>query len=820
MNPFKRSTRGKSGGKSRGKSTGRGKSRTSPRKGTGGKRRGKEGRFTGLLPGGRLLARLLMAAGLILVVAGALGSVLWARCGLAGCPDPEMLVTYVPGGAPVLLDRNGEEFASLHPLRWEVVPLEDLPAHLPDAFMAVEDRRFMRHRGVDWIRAVGAAFRNVSSGRRPEGASTLTMQLARSVYPDRISRAERTFRRKLVEVRVARSIEGRFSKERVLELYLNHVYLGAGAHGVEAASRHYFDRDAPDLSLEQAALLAAVTRAPAYYDPRRHPQRAEARRNLVLSLMEAQGRISPEEAGEARRRPLGVPDVPPPPMASTPAPYFVDALRQELEEALGADAYAAGLRIHTTLDWRAQTEAEAALITRLDAIEAGTHGSYRGVRFDPRAPAGQAGTEYLQGAVVMMEAATGDILALVGGRDFIHSRFNRATSGRRQVGSAFKPFVFAAALDAGIPMSQPIQDGPFRLVSAGSPDWSPRNYDGGYRGPVGMSEALSRSLNIPTARLAMEVGIPEVIRAARAAGITSPLPETPALALGTASLSPLELTTAYATLARLGTRVSPRFLLRVEDGEGRVLFHRSQPVPDGGQVEGEEEGWLAGPETAPLPEAGMDPRVAFLVTRMLEDVVWSGTGTGARAGGIQGPVAGKTGTTQDASDVWFVGYTPQRVATVWIGHDRPHPFLAGATGGGLAAPVWGRMMARLQEGEHPPSPWSRPEGIVERTVDPSTGMAVSESCPTRPRERTSQLFLSEYVPIERCEEVDRGRGVVSRMVGSLRGLFGRGRDPEPEVEEAEEAEVWSVEVLEASPASRRASRPSYLGVPPVTLRDF
>lgn len=781
MNPFKRDV----WGVFRGKATSARKPRSRGRK------RGKG------YPG-----QLLVGLGIALVLVGTVASLLWARCGLGGCPDPEILVTYVPGGAPVLLDREGEEFASLHPLQWEVVHLEDLPSHLPAAFMAVEDRRFLRHRGVDWIRAIGAALRNVASGRRPEGASTLTMQLARSVYPDRIPRAERTFRRKLVEVRVARSIERRFPKERVLELYLNHVYLGAGAHGVEAASRHYFDRGAEELALEHAALLAAITRAPSFYDPRRHPERAEARRNLVLSLMEAQGRISPEAAGEARNRPLGVPAVPPPPMAPTPAPYFVDALREELEDALGADAYAPGLRIHTTLDSRAQSEAERALAARLDAIETGTYGPYQGARFDPRAPAGQAGTDYLQGAMVMMEVGTGDVLALVGGRDFMHSRFNRVVSGRRQVGSAFKPFVFAAALKSGIPISQPIQDAPFRLVSPGSPDWSPRNYDGGYMGPVGMAEALSRSLNIPTARLGMEVGVPAIIQVARAAGITSQLPETPALALGTASLSPLELTTAYATLARLGTRVSPRFLLRVEDAEGRILFQRP-PAENGLE-----------------PEEVLDPRVAYLVTGMLEEVIRSGTGRGARTAGIRGPVAGKTGTTQDASDVWFVGYTPERVATVWIGHDRPRSFLAGATGGGLAAPVWGQVMARLQEGEPTPDAWSRPEGIVAQTVDPLTGMAVSESCPTRPRDREIRLFLSEYVPAERCQEMDRDRGVFSRVLGGVRGLFGRGRDPAPQAGDRKETEAWNVEVLEAASNTRRASQSSYLGAPLVTLREF
>jgi 1A family penicillin-binding protein len=761
-------------------------------------------------------------ASLLLGGAGAAtAGVLWARCGVAGCPDPGTLVTYVPGGAPVLLDRHGTEFASLHPLRWEVVPLEELPPHLPEAFVAVEDRRFRQHRGVDWIRAVGALVRNVTSDRRAEGASTLTMQLARSVFPERISRSERTLRRKLVEVRVARSIEARFPKDRVLELYLNHVYLGAGAHGVEAAARHYFDAPASELSVEQAALLAAVTRAPAHYDPRRHPERAEARRNLVLALMEAQGRLSPEEAREARERPLGVTPEPPPPTASTPAPYFVDALREELEDALGADAYASGLRIHTTLDWEAQVAAEGALVARLEAIEAGRHGPYRGAPFDPRSPGGAEGTDYLQGAVVMLEVESGDVLALVGGRDFVHSRFNRVTQGRRQVGSAFKPFVFAAALEAGIPGSQPVQDGPFRLVARGTDDWTPRNYDGAYRGAVGMEEALARSLNIPTARIGMEAGIPAVIRAARAAGIRSPLPETPALTLGTASLSPMELTRAYASLAGLGRRVEPRFLLRVEEGDGTVRFQRGPEGSTPAEAAREREG-RRGETGDPSEVASLDPRVAFLVNEMLQEAVRSGTGTGARAGGVRGPVAGKTGTTQDASDVWFVGYTPRHVATVWIGHDRPRPFLPGATGGGLAAPVWGELMARVQEGMSPSPGWERPEGIVERWVDPATGAAVAESCPSRPRDRELRLFLVESVPAEQCPDLAPDRGVVSRFVGTLRGLFG-GRSRSEEMEAPSESPgpgsgEWREEVLEWDPLRGGSPGRSYLGLPRVSLQ--
>jgi penicillin-binding protein 1A len=793
-------------------------------RGSAGKRGGARRVRRPAIPLGRLRSRLLAGTAGALLLGAAVAGVLWARCGLSGCPDPGALATYVPGGAPLLLDRDGQVFASLHPLPWEVIPLEELPAVLPQAFVAVEDRRFHRHGGVDWFRVVGAAFRNFGSEGRPEGASTLTMQLARSVFPDRIPRSDRTLRRKLVEARVARSIERRYGKPRILELYLNNLYLGGGAHGVQAAARHYFDRDAAALDLPRAALLAALARAPAHYDPRRFPDRARTRRDLVLTLMEQQARISPEEANDARGRPLEVAQEPPPAAAPTPAPYFVDALRHALEAELGPDAYAPGLRIRTTLDLRAQEAAERALLARLGAIEAGRHGTYRGEAFDPRTPGDRAGTSYLQGAVVVMEVATGDVLALVGGRDYMHSPFNRATSGRRQVGSAFKPFVFAAALESGFPASQPIRDRPFRLVASGTPDWAPRNYDGAYRGTVGMEEALVRSLNVPTARLAMAVGIPAVVRTARRAGIRSPLPETPSLALGTAALSPLELANAYATLAGMGRRVEPRLLVEVADADGTVLYRSPTPRSPGAEAIGGPGGEVSpiGRRAPAGPPDGLDPRVAYLVTGMLEEAVRSGTGWGARAAGYRGPVAGKTGTTQEGTDAWFVGYTPERVAAVWIGLDRPRPFVAGATGGGLAAPVWGEMMAEAESGREQGPGWTRPEGLVEAMVDPGTGSAVAESCPTRPRDREWRLFLQEFVPAEACLELQRDRRVVARLFGSIRGLFG-GRDrtdgprEDPLATDGEPGE--EPEVLEASPRERGEAAERYLGVPRVPVRE-
>jgi penicillin-binding protein 1A len=741
-------------------------------------------------------ARVAGGAVLALLLAGGTGWVLWERCGLAGCPDPTVLVTYSPGDAPVLLDRSGAVFARLHPLRVEALPLESLPGHLAEAFVAVEDRRFRSHGGVDWIRVVGAAARNLPGRTRAQGASTLTMQLARSVFPDQISRTDRTLRRKLVEARVARSIEARFSKDRILELYLNHVYLGITSPGVGAAARHYFGVEAGDLTLAQSALLAGLARAPASYDPRRNPERATARRDLVLSLMEAQGRITPEEAAAARATSLEVPDTPGPRPPSTRAPWFVDQVRAEVERVLGPRAHTPRLRIHTTLDTGAQEAAEEALAARLTAIERGAFGRYRGPAFDPLAPGDASGTDHLQGAVVVMEVATGDVLALVGGRDHAHSSFNRAVAGRRPPGSAFKPVVYAAALGNGFVPSQPLLDRPFRLATRGAADWTPRNHDGTFRGTVGMRESLVHSLNVPTARLGLAVGIPRIIATARALGIESPMPEAPSLSLGTAAVSPLELTVAYATLAASGTRPVPRFLHRVETENGEVLL-----------------------ESTPSTMEVMDRRVAWMVTGMLQDAVRSGTGQGARSGGVRGAVAGKTGTTQDATDVWFSGYTPEWAATVWIGFDRPRPILPAASGGLLAAPVFGRTLARLQEGGEIPSGWPVPDGIVEARFDPETGLVPAVGCASFPGNLQREAFLAEALPA--AAECEAPGGVIRRLAGALRGFLfgGRGRQEAGDRPAPRRGGTVpdGVEPLVLPPTGESGDGESFLGVPRVRL---
>jgi len=657
-------------------------------------------------------------------------AVAWSRCLFMGCPDVHRLASYQPGGASVLLDRNGKAFADLAPIEGELIRLPTLPKHVPEAFIAVEDQRFRDHDAIDLRRVLGAVWNNVRAGGVQEGSSTLTMQLARNVFPEDLPGQERTLGRKILEVRVAQEIEDAFSKDEILEMYLNHIYFGNGARGIEAAARHYFGRGAKDLTLPQAALLAAMPKAPSHYDPRRHPKEARERRDLVLSLMAEQKRITADEAEAARKAPLGA--VPKPRAEKPDAPfaaYFVEEVRRELEDRLGDDFYAHKLRVHTTLDGTAQRAAEEELERQLRAIEGGALGSYAGPRYTPALQVADDGeTPYLQGAVVALDASTGDVLAWVGGRDFLHSRFDRVKSARRQAGSAFKPFVYAAAVASGRMLNQKVLDQPLEVSLGGHRSWKPKNFDGAFDGEITLRDALVRSKNVPTVRLAQDVGTRRIAEFAQEAGIDPPISEQPSMALGTVAVSPVELAAAYTAFASLGDGVRPRFVVRVDAEDGRVLWQADEPER----------------------RHVLDAAVAYVITDALEDVLTRGTGTAVRESGFRAPAAGKTGTTNDGADTWFVGYTPEVVAAVWMGFDRQRPIMAKATGGRLAAPVWARLMTRLYAGRKPPSPWPMPAGVVEGMVDPQTGLLLASGCAPWSGVAYKELFVHGAVPVTVC----------------------------------------------------------------------
>ncbi|HEX7182861.1 MAG TPA: PBP1A family penicillin-binding protein [Thermoanaerobaculia bacterium] len=657
----------------------------------------------------------------------------WERCFFDTCPDVSTLAAYQPGGAPVLLDRDGEIFADLTPVEREIVPLFSLPSHVAQAFLAVEDQRFHDHNGIDMRRVGGALMANVRAGDFRQGFSTLTMQLARNLFPERIPGQEQSLARKLLEIRVAREIENRYTKEEILELYLNHIYFGNRARGIAAAARQYFGVPAEQLTLPQAALLAALPKAPSHYDPRRHPKEALERRNLVLALMEKQKRIPRIQAADARRAPL---EIAPPPrqkqVEAGLAPYFVDQVREELEERFGADLYRQPLRIRTTLDSRAQRAAEEELSRQLRRIESGELGAFEGRRYSPSTEPLPDGTRYLQGAVVMLDAKGGDVLAWVGGRNFAHSQFDRVSRAQRQMGSAFKPFVYAAALAEGWVLSQPLLDRPLQIRMAGGQIWRPRNFGGRYEGEVTLRDALVRSKNVVTVRLASAIGLDDVAGTAQTAGIEEPSTLLPSMALGAVPVSPLELTSAYSAFAGLGEGVEPRMILSIENLDGKVL-------------------WKSEPQRRRV----LEPSVSYLITDVLSEALVRGTGIAVRASGLQAPAAGKTGTTNDGADAWFVGYTPELVAGVWIGFDHPRPIVEDATGGKLAAPIWGRMVQRIYEKRKPPEPWAKPRNVVTGMVDPATGLLLEEGCSPRQGQSYKELFLEGFEPAAYCPGRER-----------------------------------------------------------------
>lgn len=652
-----------------------------------------------------------------LVASTAVVLYLWPRCTGSECPSVEALRDYTPPQASRVLDREGRVLAHLAPERRIVIPLEQIPAHVAGAFLAVEDRRFFRHQGVDYRRAVGALVRDIQTMSFRQGFSTITMQLARNVFPEHLTR-EKTLRRKVWEIVLAREIEREFSKDEILEMYLNQIYLGNGLYGVEAAANGYFGKSTAELSTVEAALLAAIPKAPTAYDPRRNIAAAVARRNLVLGEMAEAGLISGVEAEEARAQPLGLT---PPQEARGAAPYLVAAVRRELRERFGPEADNAGLVVRTGVDRQLQRSAETALREQLAAIEADQLGNFRGVSCSDGEV--EDARDCLQGLFVALDASTGDVLALVGGRDFALSQFDRVLQARRQPGSAFKPLLYASAIARGIPITT-------QLVGPGMGD-----FEGGYQPADHVADSLSLNLrdalrlssNRAAVALGERVGVQEVIGTARALGITTDIDPYPSTFLGAAAVTPMELVAAYTAFASYGVRVAPRLILRVESADGGVLY-----------------------EAPVRRSAALAPEVAFLTNSLMQEVVDRGTGASARSAGLpyEVPAAGKTGTTNDAADTWFVGVTPEIAAGVWIGFDQPRRIMAGADGGRLAAPVWGRVLGEYYSDRAVPAPWAPPENVVSVAVDRASGARATSACPLG--DVHDEWFIVGTEPVHYC----------------------------------------------------------------------
>jgi penicillin-binding protein 1A len=726
--------------------------------------------------GRKLVGRVLF--GLLVLMAALLG----ATAGLllvysTDLPQVEQLEHYRPSSITELYDVQGRIIGSFALQRRVVATFNDYPQVLRDALISIEDKDFYRHWGINVWRIAGAAYRDIESGGRVQGASTLTMQLARNLFlsPDR------SFHRKIEEALLAIQIERRFTKEQIFTLYANQIFLGHGVYGFEAASEYYFGKPAKQLTLDEAALLAGLPKAPGLYSPINHPDRAIRRRNLVINSLLEDGKVTAQQAVSARNKPIDLKLQHDP---NSLAPNFVEEVRRYLENKYGSNqVLEGGLRVHTSLDMDLQRTANQAVLDGLAAYErrhgwkghlenvsaGGSLSNYQHPDWDeePEAngyihalvmavasgsatfkfgryaanlmAADAAWTQHklqdilkpgdivylkivtlsndgkarvsleqdsgAQGALLAIDNATGEIKAMVGGRDFELSKFDRATQALRQVGSSFKPYVYTAAIDQGAKPDDTIIDAPITFQTASGP-YTPHNYDEKFEGTITLRRALAQSRNIPALKLADRIGIKTVIDYAHRFGITSNIPAYLPVALGAAEVTLFEQTSAFSVFPNDGVRITPRYITKVEDYEGRVLEEDFPDVKD-----------------------AISARTARIMTFMLREVVLHGTGIAASS--MKYPLAGKTGTTNDFTDAWFVGFSPSMTTGVWIGYDEKKSLGAKESGARAALPIWMDFMkvalAGKDPGEFQPLPELPPRPVAEKVDTADTAPAAEES---------------------------------------------------------------------------------------------
>ncbi|MEW5762769.1 MAG: penicillin-binding protein 1A [Bacillota bacterium] len=646
------------------------------------------------------LSRLLVLLALFLTLAGggaAFGVVLVSLTDLPAVNWDNL----APNAATLIYDKDGNLVTEIGLENRVPVNIQDVPPVVKKAFLAAEDNRFYQHHGVDFRAIARAAWRNIASGSTSEGGSTITQQLVKNCFLT----PEKTLKRKVQEAYLAVQLERRYTKDEIFEMYLNWIYFGEGAYGIQAAAHTYFAKDVQELDLAEAAMLAGLPRAPSLYSPYRNPEAAKQRRSTVLDLMVKYGYISPAEAAKAKAEPLEL-------KASAdekqyPYPYFVDYVTEELVARYGeARVFREGLKVYTTLDPRIQKFAEAAM---------------ENSRNFPATTRDKNGLLQPQGAAVVLDPHTGYIKAIVGGREHTQARqWNRATRTPRQPGSAFKPIIaYGPAVDKlGMGPATIIDDVPIKF-----PNWSPTNYDGIYRGLITMRTAIARSVNIPAVKVLQQVTLPTAYAFARQLGISTLHPEKEGLAAALGGLdegvTALEMAGAYGAFANGGVYVEPTAILKVEERAGKVLD-----------------------EFTPVKRRVMKPTTAWLITDMLRTVVQSGTGTAAQLGGR--PVAGKTGTTDKRESVWFCGYTPELVGVVWIGYDNQNkPLPYGTYGGTYPARIWRQIMSQALAGM-PVKNFPRPAGIVTATVDSKSGLLPGPNTP--PHHQVTDYFAAGTVP--------------------------------------------------------------------------
>ncbi|OQY39882.1 hypothetical protein B6228_02515 [Candidatus Atribacteria bacterium 4572_76] len=585
-------------------------------------------------------------------------------------------------------DINGKIITEFYQENRNPVPLSKIPSHLINATIAIEDSDFYKHKGISLrgiVRAQWENFKNIilqlNKEAKPHGGSTITQQLAINTFLTR----EISLNRKLKDMLLALQIERSFTKDEILEMYLNEIYFGHGAYGVQSAAKMYFNKNVQDLNLAECALLAGIPRGPSYYSPILNQEVSLKRRNIILNRMYKLGYISKEDMEKAKQSPLELDynnkrD-------KFVAPYFSTFILSQLLEEYGANVvYKGGLKIYTTLDLEMQYFAETALQ--------------------------ESGHE---GAIIAIEPQTGYIKAMVGGKDFEESKFNRATQAYRQPGSAFKPFIYLTALDNGFTPSNIIEDSPVTFKNG----WSPENYEKEFSGPVTLREAFEHSINVVGVKLLEQVGIKKVINYSHKAGITSELRSDLSLALGTSEITPLEIASAYATIANLGVKVDPVSIIRIEDNKGKII---KENIAQKKKVFKEE--------------------TCYVLINMMKGVIERGTGWNAKIGR---PAAGKTGTTNDFVDAWFIGFTPELVTAVYIGNDDRKPLGNKMTGGVVAAPIWAKFMKNALKNNEKKD-FSQPNKITKISVCKESGLLPTDSCP----EILTVTFIKGTEPTSYC----------------------------------------------------------------------
>ena len=710
--------------------------------------------WTALTPVGRLVTRPAVWIPLLGCFAAGVGLAWGSWQNLCvTCPSIAQIRTWEPEQTTKLFAHDGEPLAEIGYRRRTPVSIDALPAYVGQAVVAIEDKRFYNHGGFD-PRGFMRAILGVVTGRSGQlgGGSTITQQLARNMFTDEIGFERRIFgggvTRKLKEIQVALQLEESYTKDQILEAYLNQINMGP-AWGFQGASQAFFGKDLAEVTVAEAALLAAVLNRPRTYNPFSQPENALRRRNLVLDRMTEQAFLTAEEAEHWKGAPLPTEDHSSKGLYGI-APYFEEWVRQILDDRYGEEVvYRGGLRVFTTLDLEMQEAAVEAMQWGWQRIE--EEPGYRHPKYEDfdSVETFPANTPYMQGALIALDPHTGHVRALIGGRDFVQSKFDRVRLAERQAGSSFKPFVYAAALESGIPASHVIVDEPYQYTEVTGEIWEPKNYEGNFEGPMTLREALRRSVNIPAIKLGWdEVGMETVTQTARRLGIRTRVENVPSTAIGAATVKPIEVAEAYSAFATLGSRVTPFPILRVENARGELL-------------------WEPQRQSTPV----LDSAVARIMVDLLEDAANRGTGPTHRSvGGLpyDVPTAGKTGTTNDATDVWFSAFTPNLLAVVWFGMDRPQSIfrIASATGGGLAAPVWGRFMKQVYYGDvigegevggvlPIPERWPFPANVTTREIDRRSGKLWASWCEDPEANRYTEYFVAGTEPSEYCGQDPR-----------------------------------------------------------------